>query len=285
MCASTRAATSRTPTTNDARRQPRGERRVPGREERQSHGLALTGPLPPHVERPPRRDSQLPVRTVARVRPRRLLQHGALRERRRVHSARHSSRVRVGTRRELVVPRASAAFWGADARFYTRTMFCHECGHGVPEARNSARSAERDSRAAGRLRSSKLPVETRRNVTVLFIDVTGSTPLGERLDPEAVRRILSRYFGEVATIVARHGGTLEKFAGDALVAVFGLPVLHEDDALRAVRGGRGAGCARGRQRRADPRLGRAPRHPHGREHGRGRRGDTPPGAPWRPATW
>ena len=72
-------------------------------------------------------------------------------------------------------------------------------------------------------------------VTVLFVDVTGSTPLGERLDPEAVRRIFSRYFGEVAGIVARHGGTLEKFAGDALVAVFGLPVLHEDDALRAVR--------------------------------------------------
>ena len=72
-------------------------------------------------------------------------------------------------------------------------------------------------------------------VTVLFVDVTGSTPLGERLDPEAVRRIFSRYFGEVAAIVARHGGTLEKFAGDALVAVFGLPVLHEDDALRAVR--------------------------------------------------
>ena len=80
-----------------------------------------------------------------------------------------------------------------------------------------------------------LPVETRRMVTVLFVDVTGSTPLGERLDPEAIRRIFSRYFGEVAAIVARHGGTLEKFAGDALVAVFGLPVLHEDDALRAVR--------------------------------------------------
>ena len=72
-------------------------------------------------------------------------------------------------------------------------------------------------------------------VTVLFVDVTGSTPLGERLDPEAIRRIFSRYFGEVAAIVTRHGGTLEKFAGDALVAVFGHPVLHEDDALRAVR--------------------------------------------------
>ena len=65
-------------------------------------------------------------------------------------------------------------------------------------------------------------METRRTVTVLFVDVTGSTPLGERLDPEAIRRIFSRYFGEVAAIVTRHGGTLEKFAGDALVAVFGI---------------------------------------------------------------
>ena len=72
-------------------------------------------------------------------------------------------------------------------------------------------------------------------VTVLFVDVTGSTSLAERLDPEAIRRIFSRYFGAVAAIVARHGGTLEKFAGDALVAVFGMPVLHEDDAIRAVR--------------------------------------------------
>jgi class 3 adenylate cyclase/tetratricopeptide (TPR) repeat protein len=113
-------------------------------------------------------------------------------------------------------------------------MFCQECGHGVQEGAKFC--PECGTRlAGGRPAVEQLPVETRRTVTVLFIDVTGSTPLGERLDPEAVRRILSRYFGEVATIVARHGGTLEKFAGDALVAVFGLPVLHEDDALRAVR--------------------------------------------------
>ncbi len=114
-------------------------------------------------------------------------------------------------------------------------MFCHECGHGVPEGAKFC--PECGTRLAGGRPPAveQLPVETRRNVTVLFIDVTGSTPLGERLDPEAVRRILSRYFGEVAAIVAHHGGTLEKFAGDALVAVFGLPVLHEDDAIRAVR--------------------------------------------------
>ena len=113
-------------------------------------------------------------------------------------------------------------------------MFCHECGHGVHEGAKFC--PECGTRlGGGRPAVEQLPVETRRNVTVLFIDITGSTPLGERLDPEAMRRILSRYFGEVATIVARHGGTLESSRGDALVAVFGLPVLHEDDALRAVR--------------------------------------------------
>ncbi|MGH3071638.1 MAG: AAA family ATPase [Gaiellaceae bacterium] len=114
-------------------------------------------------------------------------------------------------------------------------MFCHECGHGAPEAAKFCPACGTRLVVAGATTVEQLPVETRRNVTVLFIDVTGSTSLGERLDPEAMRRILSRYFGEVAAVVARHGGTVEKFAGDAVVAVFGLPVLHEDDALRAVR--------------------------------------------------
>ena len=79
--------------------------------------------------------------------------------------------------------------------------------------------------------------EVRRTVTVVFCDVTGSTALGERLDPEALRRVMSRYFGEMKVAIERHGGTVEKFIGDAVMAVFGIPVvLHEDDALRAVSG-------------------------------------------------
>jgi class 3 adenylate cyclase/tetratricopeptide (TPR) repeat protein len=113
-------------------------------------------------------------------------------------------------------------------------MFCHECGERTPDKARFCPSCGTPQVAVG-AGPEALPVETRRTVTVLFVDVTGSTPLGERLDPEAIRRIFSRYFGEVAAIVTRHGGTLEKFAGDALVAVFGHPVLHEDDALRAVR--------------------------------------------------
>jgi class 3 adenylate cyclase len=77
--------------------------------------------------------------------------------------------------------------------------------------------------------------ELRKTVTVLFCDVAGSTSLGESVDPEALRAILVRYFERIRGIVEGHGGTVEKFVGDAVMAVFGVPVLHEDDALRAVR--------------------------------------------------
>jgi class 3 adenylate cyclase len=77
--------------------------------------------------------------------------------------------------------------------------------------------------------------ELRKTVTVVFCDVTGSTAMGERLDPESLRRVMSRYFAEMRTALERHGGTVEKFIGDAVMAVFGVPSIHEDDALRAVR--------------------------------------------------
>ena len=72
-------------------------------------------------------------------------------------------------------------------------------------------------------------------MTVLFTDVAGSTTLAERLEPEAVRRVMLGYFNAVARVVARHGGTIEKFIGDAVMAVFGMPVALEDHALRAAR--------------------------------------------------
>ncbi len=75
----------------------------------------------------------------------------------------------------------------------------------------------------------------RKIVTVLFCDVTGSTALGESVDPEALRGVLAGYFERMQGIVERHGGTVEKFIGDAVMAVFGVPVAHEDDALRSVR--------------------------------------------------
>ena len=75
----------------------------------------------------------------------------------------------------------------------------------------------------------------RKTVTVLFADVTGSTALGERLDPEALRRVMTQYYDAARATLERHGGTVEKFIGDAVMAVFGVPVTHEDDALRAAR--------------------------------------------------
>jgi predicted ATPase/class 3 adenylate cyclase len=77
--------------------------------------------------------------------------------------------------------------------------------------------------------------EVRKTVTILFADVVSSTALGERLDPEALRRVMGRYFDEARSAIERHGGTVEKFIGDAVMAVFGIPTLHEDDALRGVR--------------------------------------------------
>ncbi len=77
--------------------------------------------------------------------------------------------------------------------------------------------------------------EVRKTVTVLFCDVTGSTALGESTDPEALRALLARYFVRMKAIVESHGGTVEKFIGDAVMAVFGIPAAHEDDALRACR--------------------------------------------------
>ncbi|HUF58652.1 MAG TPA: adenylate/guanylate cyclase domain-containing protein [Actinomycetota bacterium] len=77
--------------------------------------------------------------------------------------------------------------------------------------------------------------EVRKTVTVLFCDITGSTSLGEQLDPESLRSLMSRFFEEMQVVLERHGGTVEKYIGDAVMAVFGIPSVHEDDALRAVR--------------------------------------------------
>jgi class 3 adenylate cyclase len=88
---------------------------------------------------------------------------------------------------------------------------------------------------ASPLAAAEVTREQRKVVTLLFCDVVGSTALGETTDPEALRAQMRRYFDDLRSIVERHGGMVEKFVGDAVMAVFGIPVSHEDDALRAVR--------------------------------------------------
>ncbi len=106
---------------------------------------------------------------------------------------------------------------------------CPRCGEANPDHARFclACGAPLEEPAAAR--------EMRKTVTIVFSDVIDSTPLGERLDAESYRRMLSRYFIEVSRVLEHHGGTVEKFIGDAVMAVFGIPIVHEDDALRAVR--------------------------------------------------
>jgi class 3 adenylate cyclase/tetratricopeptide (TPR) repeat protein len=108
-------------------------------------------------------------------------------------------------------------------------VMCSNCGRENPVGARFCNSC------ATPLVSSVPHAELRKIVTVLFADVAGSTTLGERLDPESFRHVMGRYFDEMRAVIERHGGTVAKFIGDAVMAVFGVPQLHEDDALRAVR--------------------------------------------------
>ena len=116
----------------------------------------------------------------------------------------------------LACPNCSAAV-SADQRF------CDECGHNLAAAPEPAREPERTAE--------------RRLVSVLFADLVGFTALSESRDAEEVRELLSRYFETCRRLVERYGGTVEKFIGDAVMAVWGTPTANEDDAERAVRTG------------------------------------------------
>jgi class 3 adenylate cyclase/tetratricopeptide (TPR) repeat protein len=106
---------------------------------------------------------------------------------------------------------------------------CPRCG------RENADDARFCSACGAELAAAERQRESRKVVTVLFCDLVGSTALGESTDPEAIRTRMRGYFADLRAILERHGGSVEKFVGDAVMAVFGIPVAHEDDALRAVR--------------------------------------------------
>ena len=95
-------------------------------------------------------------------------------------------------------------------------------------------------------------VAERRVVTVLFADLVGFTPFAEERDAEDVREMLTRYFDLARDVIERYGGTVEKFIGDAVMAVWGAPTAHEDDAERAVRAGTRAGRRGARTGTRDP---------------------------------
>ena len=107
--------------------------------------------------------------------------------------------------------------------------FCSRCGTALPG--NTTSAPEQVSAIALH------PVAERRVTSVLFGDLVGFTPMSESRDPEEVRDLLSRYFAECRTVIGRYNGVIEKFIGDAVMAVWGVPVAHEDDAERAVRAG------------------------------------------------
>jgi len=108
-------------------------------------------------------------------------------------------------------------------------MRCPACGHDNPEANKFCGAC------GASLEPAPARSEVRKTVTIVFCDVVGSTAMGEALDPESLRRVMRRFFDEMRTSIERHGGTVEKFIGDAVMAVFGVPQVHEDDALRATR--------------------------------------------------
>jgi class 3 adenylate cyclase/tetratricopeptide (TPR) repeat protein len=116
------------------------------------------------------------------------------------------------------------------ASYALRMPICAQCGEDNPARARFCLACGSPLAASGTGR------EVRKTVTVVFSDLVGSTPLGERLDPESLREVITRYYDRAAEVLERHGGTVAKFIGDAVMAVYGIPRLHEDDALRAVRG-------------------------------------------------
>ena len=102
-----------------------------------------------------------------------------------------------------------------------RYHFCGFCGQSLEEAGDPENWLE--------------PGSERRYVTVLFTDLTGYTAMCERLDPEDVQEVMSRIFGEIAQVVTKYEGVIEKFVGDAAMVLFGVPKVHEDDPMRAIK--------------------------------------------------
>src|SRR5260221_3706256 len=131
--------------------------------------------------------------------------------------------------------KATCANCGSTIR--AKDRFCPSCGTPIAAAQAPAPAAPA-ARTGASLKvaaeTSDALLEQRKVVTILFADLSGSTPLAEKLDPEELRGILGSYFGALARQIQRYEGTIDKYIGDAVMAVFGAPISHEDDAERAI---------------------------------------------------
>ena len=126
------------------------------------------------------------------------------------------------------------------------SIFCDECGYDLSQSSEAVtlKENEQDAQISEPPPQETIPTNIpaggeRKHVTVLFSDLTGYTAMSEKLDPEEVKEITSRIFGEVSKIVANYDGFIEKYAGDAVMEIFGVPQAHEDDPIRAIKVARG----------------------------------------------
>ena len=126
-----------------------------------------------------------------------------------------------------------------------RAKFCMECAHSlksqlevVPESRPEPDLKSVAVETESGLYSNQFTVGERKHVTVLFSDLSGYTAMSEKLDPEEVKEIVGRIFGQIKSVIAKYEGFIEKFAGDAVMAIFGVPQSHEDDPVRAIKAAR-----------------------------------------------
>ena len=122
---------------------------------------------------------------------------------------------KCGTKLELACPSCGHPY-------EEDSLFCEQCGQKLVEAKEEEKALPE---AEGE----------RKHVTVLFSDLSGYTAMSEKLDPEELKEIMSRIFGEIAQVVTKYEGFIEKFVGDAVMALFGVPKAHEDDPVRAIK--------------------------------------------------
>jgi len=122
------------------------------------------------------------------------------------------------------------------------SKFCIDCGHDLSRPKEAPPTDDSEPKSPPEKPfpdDVRAPSETiegeRKHVTALFSDISGYTSMSERLDPEEIKEITSRIFGDISRIVAKYDGFIEKFIGDAVMALFGVPKAHEDDPVRAIR--------------------------------------------------